>query len=129
MKPVSVLVVEDNEGDALLMRTILSAGPLPVKLTIAENGEDALVLLGNPEFKPDLILTDLHLPGISGEEFLAACRTNGTPLVVFSSSLSPSDAARARQLGARELVEKPASLDAFEDTLNSLISKWAVGTG
>ncbi len=127
MKSVSVLVIEDNQSDAFLMRSIMSASSVPIELTIAEDGESALQMLHNPGFAPDLIVTDLSLPGTSGEQFLKRYQGKSAPVVVFSSSASPSDAARALELGACEVVEKPVMLDDFAEALWKVVWKWTAG--
>ncbi|MBZ5611289.1 MAG: response regulator [Acidobacteriia bacterium] len=120
-------MIEDSKADALLMRTILSGSSMPIEVTIVEDGESATSMLRNPEFEPDLIVTDLNLPGSSGDHFLIRYQRGDTPVVVFSSSKSPTDAARALELGASEFVEKPVTLDAFAEALWAVIRKWTAG--
>jgi CheY-like chemotaxis protein len=57
-----VLLVEDNAGDALLVRQALLEALISVHLHIARDGEQALQILGERDFKPDLIILDLNLP-------------------------------------------------------------------
>jgi CheY-like chemotaxis protein len=60
--PVEVLLAEDNEGDARLIKEIVSRCSVAVRITVAEDGEKALALLADPHFKPDLIITDMNMP-------------------------------------------------------------------
>src|ERR1700722_9580803 len=72
MSPSEVLLVEDNAGDALLVGQVLAEYPRPVHLRIARDGEQALQILGEPGFKPDLVILDLNIPRVSGYTVLAS---------------------------------------------------------
>jgi len=60
------LLVEDNAGEILLIRQILSKSSFRVRLHVAVDGEQALQMLADPQFKPDLIILDLNIPKIPG---------------------------------------------------------------
>jgi CheY-like chemotaxis protein len=122
--PVEVLLAEDNEGDARLIKEIVSRCSVAVRITVAEDGEKALALLADPQFKPDLIITDMNMPKVAGPELLKRSNANGIPVVVFSSSTNPTDKAEALKLGARECVEKPIDLDEYTEVLWKMIWKW-----
>jgi PleD family two-component response regulator len=59
MKPVEVLLVEDCAGDTLLMEQALANSPVPLRLHVARDGEQALTMLADPNLKPDCIILDL----------------------------------------------------------------------
>ena len=122
--PVEVLLAEDNDGDARLIKEIVSHCSVAVRITVAEDGEKALALLADPQFKPDLIITDMNMPKVAGCELLKRSNANGIPVVVFSSSSNPTDKAKALELGARECVEKPIDLDEYTEALWKMIWKW-----
>ncbi len=126
MKPVEVLLVEDEPGDALLANQVIADCTLPVTLHIAHDGEEALAVLSNRDLKLDLVILDLNLPKISGHEVLERRLVKDVPVVVFSSSWRDSDAQRALALGACEYVEKPMDIQAYSDTVCGMIEKWAV---
>lgn len=86
-----VLLVEDNAGDALLVGQALAECPTPVHLHIARDGEQALQILKEPDFNPDLIILDLNIPKISGYTVLASYPPNKTPVVVFTASQNEAD--------------------------------------
>jgi len=67
-----ILLVEDDEGDALLTEKALSKGPVAFDLHHVETGADALAFVEAWAPRPDLILLDLNLPGIHGTEVLTA---------------------------------------------------------
>lgn len=125
MKAVQILLVEDNAGDALLTRHALAECSVPVKLTIAPDGEQALAKLSELDYAPDLIILDLNLPKIPGHVLLQRYRVKKTPIVVFSAYWNDVDLDRAFGLGVREYVQKPSDLEAFKSALHCIVRKWA----
>jgi chemotaxis family two-component system response regulator Rcp1 len=126
MNPSEVLLVEDNAGDALLVGQALADCPTPVDLHMARDGEQALQILEQPDFKPDLIILDLKIPKISGYTVLALQppKKNKTPVVVFTASENEADVSRAFSLGARDFVHKPMDLDEYKVAVSRMIQKW-----
>ena len=129
MDPVEVLLVEDNAGDAVLIRQTLAESPIPVHLHIARDGEQALIMLANPDFQPDLIILDLNIPRVPGNAVLERYREKTTPVVVFSSSWNSAEIQHALKLGAREFVQKPTDIQAFIDAVIGIIRKWGIHRG
>jgi CheY-like chemotaxis protein len=125
MKRSEVLLIEDNAGDALLIGQALAEELISVHLHIARDGEQALQILGESGFEPDLIILDLNLPKLSGNSVLAFCLTK-TPVVVFTASLNETDEGRAMSLGAREFVRKPIELRAYKAAVCRMVRKWGV---
>jgi CheY-like chemotaxis protein len=109
---VHVLLIEDNAGDVLLIRQILSRLPFSVKVSTAMDGEQAVRVLADPEIKPDLIILDLNIPKIPGLTLLARYKPS-IPVVVFSSSLNPDEVKQAMELGVRQFVKKPLEIEEF----------------
>jgi len=126
MKPVEVLLVEDNAGDTLLIQQTLAEGPLPVKLHVARDGEQALQMLDDPDFNPGLIILDLNIPRIPGSAVLERYHAQKTPIVIFSSSWNEAEISRAMELGAREFAQKPTDLQAFSDVICGMVERWAL---
>jgi CheY-like chemotaxis protein len=125
MNPSEVLLVEDNAGDALLVGQAIAECPTPVHLRIARDGEQALKMLHEPGFIPDLIILDLNIPGISGYGVMAAYPMEKAPVVVFTSSENQADVDRAFSLGARDFVRKPTDLDDYKNAVTGMVEKWA----
>jgi CheY-like chemotaxis protein len=120
-----VLLVEDNAGDALLVGQALENSQTPVRLHIARDGEQALQILGEPNYEPDLIILDLNIPKLSGYVVLAAYpAVKKTPVVVFSASENEADVDRAFSLGAREFIHKPMDLDDYKMAVSGMVRKW-----
>jgi chemotaxis family two-component system response regulator Rcp1 len=120
-----VLLVEDNAGDALLIGQALEECQIPVHLHIARDGEQALQILAESDFKPDLIILDLNIPRVSGHMVLSRYRPKKTPVVVFTASENKADVDRAFSLGANEYVNKPMDLDDYKSTVCGMVQKWA----
>jgi DNA-binding response OmpR family regulator len=127
MRDTEVLLVEDSVGDVLLTRQILTE--MPIKLRIARDGLQALLMLADPAFKPALVILDLNIPDISGHEVLARFHPQNPPVVVFTSSWNEAEKVRTLAMGAREWVTKPMDLDAYAGALRGMVEKWALRTG
>jgi CheY-like chemotaxis protein len=117
-----VLVVEDNRGDVFLVERAVEFHKLPVKLTVVEDGEQALKYLELVEADettpcPSLVLLDLNLPKRPGTEVLRRLRSAGRcrdiPVIVLTSSDSAADRKMATEFGATRYFRKPTSYDEF----------------
>ena len=122
--PTQVLLIEDSAGDALLTSQIVTESSLPVKLVIARDGVQALVMLADPTFQPALIILDLNIPLISGHVVLERNQRKDIPVVIFSVSSDENEAGRALALGAREYVQKPTDLESYKQAVLRMITKW-----
>jgi CheY-like chemotaxis protein len=125
MKTVNIILVEDNAGDALLVREALAECSLQISLTIARDGEQALAILSQPDFKASLIILDLNIPKLPGHILLQRYDARKTPIVVFSAYWDDVDLDRAFALGVREYVHKPMDLDGFKQAVCHMVRKWA----
>ncbi len=107
-----ILLAEDNATLALLLKIrIEKEGYTPI---IAENGKRAIELIESE--KPDLILTDIMMPFVSGLEVISHVRNNlklQTPVVVFSSAGQEEMVLKAFNLGANDFISKPFSPNEF----------------
>ena len=119
---VRILIVEDNEPDAYLVRTALSAARIDFELAHAKDGLLALAMLDSASTNSsrpvaDLIFLDLNMPTMDGFALLTAMRLHPAsaevPIAVLSSSLSHDDMARSRELGANRYIVKPMELNDF----------------
>jgi CheY-like chemotaxis protein/anti-sigma regulatory factor (Ser/Thr protein kinase) len=118
----TILYVEDNLSNLTLVQRIL-ARRSDVDLIPAMQGGLALELARSK--RPDLILLDLHLPDIQGDEVLRAIRAHpdlrGTPVVVLSADATPGQVDRLIALGANAYVTKPLEVRAFIDILDGVL--------
>lgn len=119
MKPVEILLIEDNAGDILLMRQVLASEPFQISVRVAMDGQQALQMIAR-DFRPDLIILDLKLPQVSGLSFLEGCPAH-VPVVVFTSSTNPEDRQRAFDLGVKEFVQKSSDLTEFAQQVSKIV--------
>jgi CheY-like chemotaxis protein len=124
--PIEVLYVEDSAGDVLIMKQILGEFLHPMNITIAGDGAQALAMLADERFIPDLIILDLNLPVLSGFEVLERNPRKDIPVVIFSASKRTSDVERTLSLGAKEYIHKPIDLQRYRDAVIGMVYKWAM---
>lgn len=103
-----VLIVEDNEHAAYLLRTLLEHAGYTV--SVSPDGRDALAKLASLE-PVDLVILDLMLPYVSGYQVLIEARQNPrwqhVPIIVVTARTLEMDAVRALETGANDFVRKP----------------------
>ncbi|WP_436792788.1 response regulator [Actinospongicola halichondriae] len=132
-RPVEVLLVEDNPGDALITEEAFEQAKVAINLIVCEDGPTALAHLesaigvGGPML-PDLILLDLNLPGMSGLQVLENIRHHDDllhiPVIVMTSSTAPEDVRAAYRGHANSFISKPVRPQEFLDAVKSLESYW-----
>jgi two-component system response regulator RegX3 len=116
----NVLIIEDVRELAELIALYLSKEGLEVKQ--AESAEDALTLLG--DWKSDLIILDLNLPGMDGFEFLQTWRKNhDTPVMIVSARNADEDLIAGLGGGADEFVTKPFSPKVLSARVRALLRR------
>jgi DNA-binding response OmpR family regulator len=103
-----ILVVEDNEHAAFLMRFLLERAGYEV--TLSPDGRDAIEKLSTME-PVDLVVLDLMLPYVSGYQVLIEARKDprwaDVPVVVVTARTLEMDAVRALETGANDFIRKP----------------------
>ena len=120
-KTLQIVLAEDNEADAFLVRMALEQAGLTFNLQICLDGEDALRSVDGIRREvgvcPDLFLLDLNLPKIDGEKVLMALRgveqCYSTPVIIITSSGNPADRNRLLACGATTYFTKPLDLQQF----------------
>jgi CheY-like chemotaxis protein len=117
-----LLLVEDNSADVFLVEQAIEFHQVPVRLMVAEDGEQACRYFEQVNVDPDtpcpdILLLDLNLPKRSGaevlEELKKTSRCREMPVVVLTSSDSPDDRQRVAKLGASRYFQKPTSYREF----------------
>jgi CheY-like chemotaxis protein len=125
VKPLEVLIVEDNPGDILLIRQVLESEPTPIQVHVAVDGKQAVQMLAARHFSPDLVILDLNVPKLSGLSVLE-CSQREIPVVVFTSSSDPADRRCSFELGVKEFVQKPTDLTAYAEVVAQMVRHWAL---
>lgn len=123
-----ILIVEDSPTFQVLIKSLIKKSSLHVDFNIMVicNAHKAIDYINDhPEYKPDLIISDVSMPGsISGIDFLQFIREheelNGIPFFIVSASTTHLDEDRAKTLNCTEFLEKPFSIN----NLYRLLFKW-----
>jgi len=130
---IDILVVEDNAGDARLIREVLNDNKIFNSLFIVIDGVEAMDFLHNngkykKAPKPDLIILDLNLPKKDGREVLAEIKTDEElkhiPIVIMTISQAEEDILKSYNLHANCYITKPIDLDQFIKVVKSIEDFW-----
>ena len=120
--PATVLYVEDNLANLTLMEKVLAHRP-EIRFLAAVQGRRGFDLAR--EHRPDMILLDLNLPDVSGEQVLNQLRadpqTQTIPVVVVTADASEGQADRFLTLGASAYVTKPFEVDEVLDVIDGIL--------
>ena len=131
--PCTLLLVEDNNADATLVRRALSRAQIAHQLQVVPRGEEAIAYLAGSGFYsnrqlyplPVLVLLDLELRGIDGFEVLAWIRSQDylrhLQVVILSGSGDPNDFAKARAMGADSFILKTGD---FKEVVQFVKAFW-----
>ncbi len=136
MENTKVLLVEDNQDDAVLTLRALKRNNIENKVYVVRDGEEALDFLfcankfakRDPHDLPQLILLDMDLPNMNGLEVLqrvrADERTRRLPVVILSSSNEEQIIVESYKRGANSYVSKPTDFAQFMESVRHLGSYW-----
>lgn len=133
VKPVEILLVEDNPADVRLIAETLKDFQDRNNMVIVKDGVDAMEYLKKsgkfPDaVRPDIIILDLNLPKKNGFEILKEIKEDAglknIPVVVLSTSDSHKDVATAYGLQASCFITKPVGLDDFIKTVKQIENFW-----
>ena len=131
--PIDILLVEDNPGDVRLTIEALKDGKVRNRLSVVQDGVEALAFLrregkyaGAP--RPDLILLDLNLPKKDGRAVLSEIKADEhlkrIPVVVLTTSSSEQDILKTYELHANCYITKPVDLEQFIEVVKGIEDFW-----
>ncbi len=133
MKPIHILLVEDNEGDILLTLDAFEEGKINNKISVVRDGNEAIDFLtqsgkyANREL-PDLILLDINLPKKNGHEVLSFIKsTDGLrqiPVIILTTSSSESDIEKAYKNFVSCYITKPIEVNDFLNAISKIEDFW-----
>lgn len=132
-RPARVLLVEDNPGDVILTRRAFQDAKIANEIHVAMTGEEAVAILSkegqwSAAETPDMVLLDLNLPQMNGQEVLKFIKESKNlrhvPVVILSSSNAEQDVVRSYNLHANGYVVKPVSLSNFNEVVQKLEQFW-----
>jgi CheY-like chemotaxis protein len=133
MKPVHILLVEDNEGDILLTTEALEEFKICNQLSVVRNGKLALDFIQKKEeFKdaerPDIIILDINLPLKNGVEVLEVIKSNSEtksiPVVMLTTSSSETDIVKSYANHANAFITKPVDVVDFLKAIMGIEDFW-----
>lgn len=133
VRPIQILMVEDNDGDVFLTMEALKAAKVANNLSVARDGVEAMDFLhrhGKYQSapRPDLVLLDLNLPRRDGRQVLADMKSDAQlrtiPVVVLTSSRAEEDVAKAYNLQANCYIVKPVDFANLMLIVGAIESFW-----
>jgi CheY-like chemotaxis protein len=132
IRPVDVLLVEDNPADVELTERILRDSDYPLRITVAEDGEVAMAMLRkvgdhSDTPTPDLVLLDLNMPKMNGYEVLQEMSQsqdlNRIPILILTSTQAERDRLQFSNVSPGRYCTKPLPITRFNDILGWLRSE------
>lgn len=132
-RPIEILLVEDNPGDARLAQEALRDSKIENAIHVAKDGVEAMAYLrGEPPFagatRPDLILLDLNLPRKDGRQVVAEIKADDRfkriPVVILTISREEEDILESYNLHANCYITKPIDLPQFMKVVRSIEDFW-----
>ncbi|MFC2050814.1 response regulator [Chloroflexota bacterium] len=132
-RPIEILLVEDNPGDARLVKEALKDGKVLNELHVVSDGVEALDFLKRREryadaVHPDLIMLDLNLPRKNGHEVLAEIKNDPDlkriPVVVLTVSKAEEDIMKTYDLHGNCFITKPIDFDHFVQVVKAIEDFW-----
>jgi two-component system, chemotaxis family, response regulator Rcp1 len=132
-KPIEILLIEDNRADVRLTIEALKEAKIANRLTVLEDGVEAMAFLRREGQyaeapRPDLMLLDLNLPRKDGREVLAEVKADPdlrrVPIVVLTTSQAEEDVLRAYNLHANCYITKPVDFRQFMKVVRSIEEFW-----
>jgi two-component system, chemotaxis family, response regulator Rcp1 len=133
VRPIELLLVEDSEPDVRLTQEALREAKVKNRLSVVDDGVEALKFLRRQgpyadAPRPDLILLDLNLPRKDGRQVLEEIKNDASlkciPVVILTTSKSEEDVLRAYQLHANCYITKPVDFNRFMEVVQSIESFW-----
>ena len=133
IRPIDILLVEDNPGDIDLAREALELNKLYNSLHVVKDGIAAMDFLRktgkyNKSPRPDLIILDLNLPKKDGRQVLAEIKEDENlkriPVVILTSSRAEEDVLKTYNMHANCYITKPIDLHQFLRVVQSIESFW-----
>ncbi|MCH8083649.1 MAG: response regulator [Myxococcales bacterium] len=120
-----ILIVEDSPTMRALLNSALEGLEIPVKITEASSGFEALRCLPREPF--DLIVTDINMPDINGLELVSFAKSNDAyrsiPLIIVSTEGADRDRERGLELGADAYLVKPFEAEYLREVVVDLLSR------
>lgn len=128
---ILILLVEDDQVDAMTVKRALRELKITNPLQIAENGEMALEFLRNDQNQnPGIILLDLNMPRMNGIEFLQEAKRDDVlksiPVIILTTSKEEQDKISSFNLGVAGYMLKPVDYRQFVEVMKAINLYWTL---
>ncbi|MBL7768556.1 MAG: response regulator [Flavipsychrobacter sp.] len=133
LKPVHILLVEDNEGDIVLTMDAFEESKINTNISVVRNGQEAVDFLYKrdrftEENKPDLILLDINIPILNGHEVLKIIKQDTQlkkiPVIMLTTSSNTRDINLSYENYANSYVTKPIEMEDFLKAILKIEEFW-----
>jgi chemotaxis family two-component system response regulator Rcp1 len=133
IKPINILLVEDNPADIRLTQEVFKDGKIRNTLSVVMDGEEAMIYLRklgkyDKAETPDLVLLDLNLPKKDGRAVLADIKADNTlkfiPVIILTTSAAEQDILNTYAHHANCYIMKPVDLAQFINVVRSIEEFW-----
>jgi len=133
VKNIHILLVEDNEGDIMLIHEALHERPLVERVSVVRDGRQAIDLLdenirSRSAELPDLILLDINLPKVNGHEVLCYIKQNDRlkqiPVIMLTTSSAEVDVRESYRDHANCYITKPEEADGLNRVVQGIEDFW-----
>lgn len=133
MERLNILLVEDNEGDIFLISEALEELDLPLNISFAKDGREAVEFLNTCHSSgslqiPDLVLLDINLPFKNGQEVLKFIKSSDElkrlPVIMLTTSSNQRDINESYSNHANSYIVKPFGSGGYQEILNRIRIFW-----
>ncbi len=133
MKPIKILLVEDNEGDIMLTREAFQEGRIANEIEVVRDGWEAIKYLKKEGkyidiITPDIVILDVNLPKLNGHEVLKRIKHDealkSIPVIMLSTSSSEADINSSYNSYANCYITKPVDVNDFFKVVTSIEHFW-----
>jgi DNA-binding response OmpR family regulator len=125
-KPLDILLIEDDIDDVDLLKDALLDNNVSYQMEVIMEGDKVFNYLSSAEILPEIIVMDLNLPKTDGKEILQEIRSSSLlleiPIVVLTTSSSREDIEYCTKMGISKFITKPATVDGWNSTINSIVT-------
>jgi CheY-like chemotaxis protein len=131
MKTINILLIEDNEGDIFLTKEAFEESKLVNQITVIKDGKEAINFfeeLDEPSKAPDLVLLDVNLPKVSGQEVLMYIKNNdkykSIPVIMLTTSSAEKDILQSYKNHVNCYITKPIDVSDFIHAMTKIEDFW-----
>lgn len=124
-KEIKIVLIEDDADDVELLQESLDTHKIDYTLTVIKDGSAAVQFCETASFLPDIIIMDFNLPRVHGRDVINKIRCNKifaqVPILILSTSSSKEDITYAYEVGADRYLVKPATIEAINETVRTIV--------